>query len=158
VECIGYLCQFCVRYFSRKYNRDRHEKQGGRRRPTDKGKEMTSQYALNQGSQDAFNPGKTDEEYEKELSQDGEEQEDEYDDNEDIDYEDENEDEDESDDGGKDDDEEEDEEAENDDTDPWDKLHGEVINHLNSTWDGQVEEKVTQGLPKDVAKVEASNP
>ena len=121
---------------------------------------MTSQYALNQGSQDAFAPGKTDEEYEKELSQDGEEQEDEYDDNEDIDNEDEDEDEDEdeSDDGGKDDAEEEDEEAENDDTDPWDKLHGEVIKHLNSTWDEQVEEKVTQGLPKDVAKVEPSNP
>ena len=26
-----------------------------------------------------------------------------------------------------------------------------------STWEGQVEEKVTQGLPKDVAEVEASN-
>ena len=45
---------------------------------------MPSQYALSEGSQDAFAPEKTDEDYEKELSQDDEEQGDEYDDDEDI--------------------------------------------------------------------------
>jgi len=122
---------------------------------------MPSQYALREDSQDALAPEKTDEEYEKELSQDDEEQEDEYDDDEDINTKDgnkdEDEDEDEDDNEEEEEKEEEDEEAENDDTDPWDKLRGEVINHLNSTWEEQVEENVTQGLPKDVAEVEASN-
>jgi len=88
---------------------------------------------------------------EKELIQDDEKQEDNYDDDEDIDAEDKDEDK------GEDADEEEDEEADSDGNDPWDKLRGEVINHLNSTWEEPVEEKVTEGLPKDVAKVEASN-
>ena len=78
------LCQFSLRYFSRKYNRDRHEKQGCQKRPKEKEEEMPSQYALSEGSQDAFAPEKTDEDYEKELSQDDEEQEDKYDDDEDI--------------------------------------------------------------------------
>ena len=123
---------------------------------------MRSQNALRDDSQDAFAPGKTDEEYEKELSQDDEEQEDKHDDDddedEDINNKDGNtdEDEDEDEDDSVEEEEEEEEEAENDDTDPWDKLRGEVLNHLNSTWEEQVEEKVTQGLLKDIAD-EASN-
>ena len=47
--------------------------------------------------------------------------------------------------------------TENEEVDPWDKLREEVISDLNSAWEGQVQENLHQGLPKDDAQVQAAN-
>ena len=47
--------------------------------------------------------------------------------------------------------------AEDDDTDPWDKLREEAVNDLNTTWEEQVEQYITQGLQKDDAELQASS-
>ena len=47
--------------------------------------------------------------------------------------------------------------VEDDDTDPWDKLREEAINDLNTAWEEQVEQYITQGLQKDDAELQASS-
>ena len=47
--------------------------------------------------------------------------------------------------------------VEDDDTDPWDKLREEAVNGLNTAWEEQVEQYITQGLQKDDAELQASS-
>ena len=47
--------------------------------------------------------------------------------------------------------------VEDDDTDPWDKLREEAVNDLNTVWEEQVEQYITQGLQKDDAELQASS-
>ena len=47
--------------------------------------------------------------------------------------------------------------VEDDDTDPWDKLREEAVNDLNTAWEEQVEQYITQGLQKDDAELQASS-
>ena len=47
--------------------------------------------------------------------------------------------------------------TQSDKVDPWDKLPNEVNSVLNAAWEEQVEENLSQGLPKHVAQVQASN-
>ena len=47
--------------------------------------------------------------------------------------------------------------VEDDDTDPWDKFREEAVNDLNTDWEEQVEQYITQGLQKDDAELQASS-
>ena len=47
--------------------------------------------------------------------------------------------------------------VEDGDTDPWDKLREEAVNDLNTVWEEQVEQYITQGLQKDDAGLHASS-
>ena len=161
---MGHLCRFCERSFSRRYNRDRHEKQGCHKRLEEE---------VIESNPTSFGQGKPNKIHEDSLSQD------EYDDNvyDDVDKDEtEVEEEDFSD---KDDqsmtstaiDETEAEEEdfsdeddksttstiEDNDTDPWDKLREESVNDLNTAWEEQVEQYTTQGLLKNDAEHRASN-
>jgi len=159
---MGHLCQFCERSFSRRYNRDRHEKQGCHKRLEE---EMIESNPV------TFGRGKPNKIHEESLSQD------EYDDNVDVDKDETKvEEEDISD---KDDEsmtcvaidktkaEEEDSIDEDDksttstiednDTDPWDKVRVEPLNDLNTAWGEQVEQYTTLGLLKNDAEHRASN-
>ena len=149
---MGHLCQFCQRSFSRRYNRDRHEKQGCHKRLEQQQVEMDSEYAMSEGSPATVVQWKPGEEYEDNLSQDEEEQDEEYDDEDTDDESENNEDEDHSD----DDNEITTTDDENDDIDPWDKLREEAIIDLSSCWEDQVEQYVTQGLSKEDAEFQTS--
>ena len=46
--------------------------------------------------------------------------------------------------------------VEDDDTDTWDKLREEAVNDLNTAWEEQVEQYITQRLQKDDAELQAS--
>ena len=150
---MGHLCQFCQRSFSRRYNRDRHEKQGCHKRLEQEQVEMTNQYAMNEGSPATGAQGNDDEEYENSLRQD-DEQDEEYDeDDENTDDESEKEEEDRSD---EDNESTTTDDNKNDDIDPWDKLREEAIIDLNSSWEEQVEQYITQGLSKEDAEFQTS--
>ena len=69
------LCQFCQRSLSRRYNRDRHEKQGCPKRLEQQQVEKTNQYAMNEGSPATVAQGNDDEEYENNLRQEDEQDE-----------------------------------------------------------------------------------
>ena len=47
--------------------------------------------------------------------------------------------------------------VEDENTDPWDKLREEAVNDLNTAWEEQVEQYITQGLQKDDAELQASS-
>ena len=145
-------CQFCQRAFRRKFNRDRHETVSCPKRFDDE--ETMDSFSDEEGSL-----GRRAEKYyenddeENNLNEDGDEAEgDEVgdDDNEDDDED--------KDDGGEETDDGDTESGtENEEVDPWDKLREDVISDLNSAWEGQVQENLRQGLPKDDAQVQAAN-
>ena len=127
---------------------------------------------MGENSPETFYDGNEFEEYEKamrriekeELKEEEKDDDDNDDDDGDGDDGDDDDDDDDGDDYDDDDDGDDDEDqksiasdAENDDTDPWDKLREEVVNDLSSTWEEQVKENTMQGLPQDVAEVQASN-
>ncbi|KAL9962342.1 hypothetical protein ACROYT_G031436 [Oculina patagonica] len=146
---MGHLCQFCQRSFSRRYNRDRHEKQNCHKRLDQEQEEMTS-FAREEIDED---------EHGNNLSQDDEEPEEEYHEvDDDIDGKSENEDGDEEEEEDHSDEDNESTTAndENDDIDPWDKLREESIIDLKSSLVEQVEQYLTQGLSKEDAKFQAS--
>ncbi|XP_068675530.1 protein SDA1 homolog [Montipora foliosa] len=145
-------CQFCQRAFRRKFNRDRHETVSCPNRFDD-------EETMDSFSDEEGRLGRRAEKYyedddeEDNLNEDGDEAEDDEvgdDDNEDDD-------EDEDDGGEETDDGDTDSGTENEENDPWDKLREEVISDLNSAWEGQVQENLRQGLPKDDAQVQAAN-
>ena len=141
---MGHLCQFCRRSFSRKFNRDRHENQGCHKRQEE---EMTSQDKTYDGYVTSFDQDNTDEH--------DEDTQDDYDDDVDDNVDDQDEMEDEEEEFS--DEEDSTSAAEDDDTDPWDKLREEAVNDLNTTWEEQVEQYITQGLQKDDAELQASS-
>ena len=119
-------CQFCQRTFSRKFNRDRHEKQECHNRLMQNQEESNSQDTISEDhSQCTFVQANADEKHVANLSHHDEGQEDEYDDNDNAEgNDDKNQSDDGDDDGNDTDDDEEDENTdsdnENDDSDPWD--------------------------------------
>ena len=140
-------CQFCQRAFRRKFNRDRHETVSCPKRFDDE--ETMDSFSDEEGGL-----GRRAEKYyqddkeEDNLNEDGDEAEDDEvgDDDED------------GDDGVEETDDGDIESGtENEEVDPWDKLREEVISDLNSAWEGQVQENLHQGLPKDDAQVQAAN-
>ena len=141
---MGHLCQVCRRSFSRKFNRDRHENQGCHKRQEE---EMTSQDKTYDSYVTSFDQDNTDEH--EEDTQD--EYDDDVDDN--VDDQDEMEDEEEE----FSDEEDSTSAVEDDDTDPWDKLREEAVNDLNTVWEEQVEQYITQGLQKNDAELQASS-
>ena len=161
---MAHTCQFCQRTFSRKYNRDRHEKQSCHKRLMQNQEEMSSQDTISDDhSLDTFLQANAEEGlHVGNPSHDDEEREYEYDDDDgddayDIDDKD-GSDEEDDDENDTDDNKEEkstDSDSEDDGSDPWDKLRGEAIRDLNSVWEKQVEEYMKQGLRKQEAQ--ASN-
>ena len=77
---MAHPCQFCKRTFSRKFNRDRHEKQGCHKRLMQNQEEMSSQDTISEDhSPDTFVQENADEgQHVRSLSHDNEERE--YDD------------------------------------------------------------------------------
>ena len=143
---MGHLCQFCRRSFSQKFNRDRHENQGCHKRLEE---EMTSQDKTDDSYVTLFDQDKTDEH--------NEDTQDEYDDDVDDNVDDQDEMEDEEEDFNDEDDQSTTCAVEDDDTDPWDKLYEKAANDLNTAWEEQVEQYITQGLQKDDAELQASS-
>ena len=141
---MGHLCQFCRRSFSRKFNRDRHENQGCHKRLEE---EMISQDKTADSYVTSFDQDKTDEH---------EDTQDEYDDDVDENVDDQDEMEDDEEDFSDEDDQSTTSAVEDDDTDPWDKLREEAVNDLNTVWEEQVEQYITQGLQKDDAELQAT--
>ena len=141
---MGHLCQFCRRSFSRKFNRDRHENQGCHKRQEE---EMTSQDKTYDGYITSFDQDNTDEH--------DEDTQDDYDDDVDDNVDDQDEMEDEEEEFS--DEEDSTSAVEDDDTDLWDKLREEAVNDLNTAWEEQVEQYITQGLQKDDAELQASS-
>ena len=158
--------QFCQNTFSRKFNRDRHEKQSCHKRLMQNQEEMSSQDTISDDhSPDTFVQANADEEqHVGNPSHDDEEREYEHDDDDDDDADDidDKDESDEEDDGENDtDDDKEDESTESDSEDdgnnPWDKLRGEAIRDLNSVWEEHIEEYMVQGFRKEDAEAQASN-
>ena len=141
---MGHLCQFCRRSFSRKFNRDRHENQGCHKRLEE---EMIIQDNTADSYVTSFDQDKTDEH---------EDTPDEYDDDVDDNVDDQDEMEDEEEDFSDEDDQSTTSAVEDDDTDPCDKLREEAVNDLNTVWEEQVEQYITQGLQKDDAELQAT--
>ena len=142
---MGHLCQFCRRSFSRKFNRDRHENQGCHKRL----EEMTSQDKTYDSYVTSFDQENTDEH--------DEDTQDDYDDDVDDNVDDQDEMEDEEEEFSDEEDQSTTSAVEDDDTDPWDKLREEAVNDLNTAWEEQVEQYITQGLQKDDAELQASS-
>ena len=142
---MGHLCQFCRRSFSRKFNRDSHENQGCHKRL----EEMTSQDKTYDSYVTSFDQDNTDE-HEEDTQDD-------YDDDVDDNVDDQDEMEDEEEELSDDEDQSSTSAVEDDDTDPWDKLREEAVNDLNTVWEEQVEQYITQGLQKDDAELQASS-
>ena len=143
---MGHLCQFCRRSFSRKFNRDRHENQGCHKRQEE---EMTSQDKTYDSYVTSFDQDNT-------VEHD-EDTQDEYDDDVDDNVDDQDEMVDEEEEFSDEEDQSTTGAVEDDDTDPWDKLREEAVNDLNTAWEEQVEQYITQGLQKDDAELQASS-
>ena len=155
---MGHLCQFCERSFSRRYNRDRHEKQGCHKRleegiiesyPTSFGQGKPKDMHDDTRSQDKYD----DDVYDDVDKDETEVEEEDFSDKDNqsmtsaVNDETEAEEEDFSD----EDDKSTTSTVEDNDIDPWDKLREETVNDLNTAWEEQVEQYTMQGLLKNDA-------
>ena len=160
---MGHLCRFCGRSFSRRYNRDLHEKQGCHKRleeetiesfPNSFGQEKPTQLHGDSLSQDEYD----DDVYENVDKGETEVEEDFSDkDNQSMTSSVVDETEAEETDVSDEDDKTVISTVEDNDTDPWEKLREESVSDLNTTWEEQVEQYTMQGLLKNDAEHRASS-
>ena len=161
---MGHLCQFCERSFSRRYNRDRHEKQGCHKR-LEEGIIESYPTSFGQGKpKDMHDDTRSQDEYDDDVYDDVDKDETEVEEEDFSDKDNQSmtsavndETEAEEEDFSDEDDKSTTSTVEDNDIDPWDKLREETVNDLNTALEEQVEQYTMQGLLKNDAEHRASS-